>query len=116
MHTRERVTLSLVAGSLAIILPALVWAYVVRASVRDPHAFHDQGGMFVAFILSPLALVVWAACAVPAIVLAVTGLSGPAGRGGRTAWRYVATGLCAVGLLLALGTCVGPQVLAEALR
>jgi len=116
MHARERRALSLVFGVLAVALPAAVWAYIVRTSLRDAQAFHDQGGMFISFILFPLAMLVWLACAVPAIVLLAGGLARSNGRSGAMAWRVVAASLSALGMLLALGTCIGPEVLAEALR
>lgn len=116
MHTHERVTLSLVFGALAAVLPALVWAYIVSTSVGNPQAFHDQGHMFISLILCPLALVAALFCGIPATVLAARGTAGFGGSGSWSAWRLAATGLSAFGLLLAAGTCIGPELLAASLR
>lgn len=116
MHIRERMTLSLVGGSLAAGLLALVWGYIVHQSVRDPQSFHDQGGMFISFILFPLACLAWAACTGAAYALAVRELRGFGGREPWSGWRAATAWLCALGVFLALGTCIGPQVLASWLR
>jgi hypothetical protein len=113
MHARERATLSVVFGLLAAVLPALVWAFVVRTFLRHPEAFHDQGGLAVILFFSPLALLVALAGGVPAVALAVAGFGR---RGGWPAWRTAALGLSALGLLLALGTCIGPELLAGMFR
>ena len=116
MANSERATLGLVFGFLAALLPVLVWAFIVRTSLRDPQAFHDQGGMAVSFILCPLALLGALACGFPATVLAARGTVGFGGTGSWSAWRVAAAGLSALGLLLAGATCIGPEVLAEVFR
>lgn len=114
MTAHRRATLSLVFGLIAAGLPALVWVYIAVTEWRTPEAFHDQGGMFISFILFPLAMLGALACGIPALVLGMGG--GATQETERPRWRWVGVGLSVLGLLLALGTCIGPQMLAEALR
>jgi hypothetical protein len=114
MHIRERATLSLILGLFAVVLPAMVWLAIVRSHLRDPSANKDQGGTF--FCFTPVAVVGAAACGLPAIVLAVGGVTGFGGREHWSAWRAGAAGLGALGLLVGFGTCIGPGMLAAWLR
>lgn len=113
---RWREVLCVVFGVVAVVWPALAWAFVVDTQLRDPKAFHDQGGMFITIILCPLAFLGALVCGVPAIVLAAVQFSHH--ESGRTGWGWglVGGGLSVVGVLLAVGTCIGPQMLAEAIR
>jgi hypothetical protein len=105
----------LILGLSSTVLPILAWAFVVVTQLRNPKAFSDQGGMFITLCLFPLALLGALACGVPAVVLSATRSAASADEGGPD-WRLAGAGLSALGLLLAVGTCVGPQMLATALR
>jgi hypothetical protein len=111
MTAYRRAALSLVLGATAVAGPAAAWAVIVATQLSNPQAFHDQGGMFISLILFPFAVLVALACGVPAIILGAVspGTDGPG-------WRLLGAALSVVGMLLALGTCVGPQVLAGAIR
>ncbi|HEY2909132.1 MAG TPA: hypothetical protein VGI99_02750 [Gemmataceae bacterium] len=113
--TQQRAILSVVLGLLALVVPALAWAYVIATELRNPQAFHDQGGMAISFCFFPLAMVAAMACGVPAFILAYGGHTRRPGAGG-SRWRWAGPGLSILGFLLAIGTCIGPQMLAEALR
>ena len=114
MHIRKRATLSLVFGSLSVFLQALVWTFMVRSELLYPPKPGDQGGSWMCF--TPLALFGAVACAVPAALLAGRGVTCLGGRESWSVWRVTAVGLSTLGLMLAMGTCIGPAVLAGALR
>jgi len=104
----------LVLGLVAAGFPALVWAFIFLTALRKPDAFHDQGGMFVSFILTPLSMMGAFAFGIPALVMwAGSKAASYAEESGR--WRAGAC-LSILGLILAFGTCIGPQILAAQFR
>lgn len=115
MTAHQRATLSFALGLVAAGVPAAVWAFIFAKSLIDPRAFHDQGGMFITIILFPLAFLAALVFGIPALVV---GMVGSATRTGECSpgWRRAGSRLSAVGFLLAMGTCIGPRVLAEAVR
>src|SRR4051812_41689089 len=113
MTARRRAVLTLVLGTVAVAWPLAVWGVVIALLVRDPDTFHDQGGMLLTLILFPLALLGALACGFPALVLRADRSAANGGAGPR--WRWVGPALAVLGLLLAVGTCIGPRVLFEAI-
>ena len=99
MTAHRRATLSFALGLVAAGVPAAIWAFIFAKSLIDPRAFHDQGGMFITIILFPLAFLAALVFGIPALVVGMAG-----------------SRLSAIGFLLAMGTCIGPRVLAEAVR
>lgn len=108
MTAYRRAVFGLVLGLAAVAWPLLVWAWMVAESLRDPKAFHDQGGMFIAYFLFPLAMLGAAAAGVPAIRLTAA-RPGSWAVGPDPGWRPLGAALGVVGMLLAVGTCVGPR-------
>src|SRR5262249_15425995 len=103
-------------GLFAVGVPALIWAFIGVKQYRDPGAFHDQGGMFISFVLFPVAVVAALVFGVSATVL---GLGKPTTTTAHDSRPWLArdgVGLSVLGLLLAAGTCIVPQALASALR
>src|SRR5262245_43517523 len=115
MHIREGVPPSLLFGSLAVVLPALVWVFVFWRGLRDPRVFYGHGILIWLFV-TPAALVAAAACAGPATALAAGGFDDVGGMVWWPRWRVAVIALSVLGLVLALGTFIGPAMVADALR
>ena len=109
MVQRTHSSASLVLGLLSVGLTLGVWAYIF---VRTPEgAFHNQGGMLITFILFPLTFLVWAIAGSGAIILGGQALKAETTSEGRAA-AVAGIILGVLGLLLSLGTCVVPGILA----
>jgi hypothetical protein len=108
MKQRTRGTISLALGLVSVCLTLAVWAYIIFGEKRGD--FHDQGGMVITFMLFPLTFLGWVVGGIGAIVFGTwaTRAEGDEGRVSAT----VGIVLGVLGLLLSLGTCIAPQMLA----
>ena len=109
MTAHRSTVFCLILGAAAFLWPAAVWAFIVESHLRNPEGFHDQGGMAVFLFLFPLAVAGSAVCGGGAVALARAG-------GGPRWTRIAGVQLAVFGMLLAVGTCVGPLTLADAIR
>lgn len=116
MGASRQAMLALLLAAAAAGAPAGVWAYIVVVQLRTPQTFHDQGGMIITLVLFPVAMLAAMGLGVAAMAVAAPCLGGfGETRGDR--WAAVAAiALSLGGFGLALTTCVGPQMLAEAIR
>jgi len=111
MAQRKYSSASLILGLLSVGLTLGVWSYIF---VQAPEgAFRNQGGMLITLILFPLTFLVWAIAGSGAIILGILAMGAePTSEGRAAASAGIILGV--LGLLLSLGTCVVPQMLAWA--
>jgi hypothetical protein len=109
MEERTRGSTSLVRSLLTIRVTLGVWVYIFS---RAPQAtFHDQGGLLITIILFPLTFLGLLIGGVGAITAGLRALRDQASNSQWAAFTRIALG--ALGLLMSLGTCVIPEMLAE---
>lgn len=109
MAVPRRVNVALAFGVIALAVPVHVYAYIMYTQTYNPGAFNDQGGMFISFILTPIAFLGAMAGAVAASVIGADVKPRP-----KRKRAAVILGL--LGVVLSFGTPVVPQVLAEMMR
>ena len=112
MAHRDLGKVSLALGLLTVGLTLGVWAYIISRAPSG--AFRNQGGMMISFFHFPLTFLGWLIGGAGAIILGHRANWTAGASDGRSAARAGII-LGTLGLILSLGTCILPEILAEML-